>query len=406
MNPVQVIGIGLGPEDLTEKHREIIRQSNVLAGGRRHLRYFEDYPGEKLLIAGNIRGVSEDIKKRMLDKKVVVIASGDPNFYGIGPSLVKYLGEENVVIHTNISVVSAAFSRIKIPWHDAAVVSLHGGKSERKVLDTIVNKDKVAVFTDNKKTPAWLARTLIEIGQDDLRLCVFENLGTPEEHYAWYSLQETANKEFAALNIVVIIRTGNRGPQPWCVPCLGMPEEAYGHERGLITKTEVRAVSIAKLRLFPHHILWDLGAGSGSISIEASLLVKDGMVVSVEKKTERVEQIEKNIRRFQVTNAQVVRLRLPEGLEDLPRPDRIFVGGGGKDLVKIIKKGVSYLKKDGLMVVNTVLLNNVDSVVSAFKDMGLQTDVVQVQVSRGKQMPWGERLEALNPVWIITGAIL
>ena len=323
MNPVQVIGIGLGPEDLTEKHREIIRNSDVLAGGRRHLRYFEDYPGEKLLITGNIQSVFEDIKKLMQNKKVVVIASGDPNFYGIGPSLVEYLGEENVVIHPNISVVAAAFSRIKIPWHDATVVSLHGEKPESKVLDAIVNKDKVAVFTDPEKTPAWLAQTLIEIGQDDLQLCVFENLGTPEEHYAWYSLKEIADKEFAALNIVVIMRTGNRDPQP-CVPCLGMPEEVYSHKMGLITKTEVRAVTIARLSLLPHHVLWDLGAGSGSISIEASLLVREGLVVSIEKKPERVKQIEENIRQFQLTNIRVMRLRLPEGLEDLPRPDRIF----------------------------------------------------------------------------------
>jgi precorrin-6Y C5,15-methyltransferase (decarboxylating) len=127
------------------------------------------------------------------------------------------------------------------------------------------------------------------------------------------------------------------------------------------------------------------------------------MVICVEKRTERVEQIKKNIKQFQVTNVRAIHSHLPEGLKDLPRPDRIFIGGGGKDLVKIIKKAVSYMKSDGLMVVNTILLNNVERVRSIFIEMGLRTDVVQLQVSRGKEMPWGERLEALNPVWIITG---
>ncbi len=127
------------------------------------------------------------------------------------------------------------------------------------------------------------------------------------------------------------------------------------------------------------------------------------MVICVEKRPERVEQIKKNIKQFQVTNVRAIHSHLPEGLKDLPRPDRIFIGGGGKDLVKIIKKAVSYMKSDGLMVVNTILLNNVERVRSTFIGMGLRTDVVQLQVSRGKEMPWGERLEALNPVWIITG---
>ncbi|MCK4467437.1 MAG: precorrin-6y C5,15-methyltransferase (decarboxylating) subunit CbiE, partial [Desulfobacterales bacterium] len=254
MNPVHVVGIGLGIEDLTEKHCQIIRHSDVLVGGRRHLGYFKDYPGEKLLITGDVQKVFKQINDRMQNSRVVVIASGDPNFFGIGPSLVEYLGEDNVVIHPNISVAAAAFSRIKLSWHDAVVVSLHGGKSEKEVLDTIIKKDKVAVFTDSKRTPAWLACKLIEINQDNLRVCIFEDLGSSNEHFAWYSPKEAAGKEFAALNIVIIVRAGNQRRQ-MPVAYFGMPEDAYTHEKGLITKTEVRAVAIAKLCLFPHHVL-------------------------------------------------------------------------------------------------------------------------------------------------------
>ena len=402
MNPVHVVGIGLGPEDLTEKHREIIRQSDILVGGRRHLGYFKDYPGERLLIAGDVQKVFKQINDRMQNSRVVVIASGDPNFFGIGPSLVEYLGEDNVVIHPNISVAAAAFSRIKLSWHDAVVVSLHGGKSEKEVLDAIIKKDKVAVFTDSKRTPAWLACKLIEINQDNLRVCIFEDLGSSNEHFAWYSPQEVAGKKFAALNIVIIIRTGNQLRQ-MPVAYFGMPEDAYAHEKGLITKAEVRAVAIAKLCLFPHHVLWDLGGGSGSVSIEASLLVKDGMVICVEKRPERVEQIKKNIKQFQVTNVRAIHSHLPEGLKDLPRPDRIFIGGGGEDITGIIEMAGSYLRGGGTMVINTVLINRLEKITGVLKKMNFETEIVHVQIGRGKEMSYGVRMEALNPVWIITG---
>lgn len=402
MNPVHVVGIGLGVEDLTERHRAIIRQSDVLVGGQRHLDYFKDYPGEKLLITGDVQKVFKQINDRMQNRSIVVIASGDPNFFGIGPSLVEYLGEDNVVIHPNISVAAAAFSRIKLSWHDAVVVSLHGGKSEKEVFDAIIKKDKVAIFTDSKRTPAWLACKLIEIGQDNLRVCIFEDLGSSNEHFAWYSLQEAAGKEFAALNIVIIIRAGNQRRQ-MPVAYFGMPEDAYAHEKGLITKTEVRAVAIAKLCLFPHHVLWDLGAGSGSVSIEASSYVTEGKIIAVERRPDRIGHIKQNREKFRIRNLDIVMATLPEGLSELPSPDRIFIGGGGEEMIRIIEMAVSYLKSGGIMVINTILIDRLEKIIGVLKKLNFETEIIHVQIDRGKEMSYGVRMEALNPVWIITG---
>ena len=411
MNPVHVVGIGLGPEDLTERHREIIRQSDILVGGRRHLGYFKDYPGEKLLITGDIQKVFKEINDRMQNRRVVVIASGDPNFFGIGPSLVEYLGEDNVVIHPNISVAAAAFSRIKLSWHNAVVVSLHGGKSEKEVFDAIIKKDKVAVFTNFKRTPAWLARQLIEAGHERVRMCVLENLGTPKEQIAWYSPAEAASKEFAALNVVIVLKSGTPETAPgsplhfkdYPQLHLGMPEICYHHEAGIITKAEVRAISISKLRLWSGLVLWDLGAGSGSVALEASLLLKGGKIIAVEQNSERVNHIQQNKKQFKVRNLHVVQTKLPSGLKDLPPPDRIFIGGGGKDLLRIIEKAGAYLKPGGIMVINTILFSSLDRTIATLQRFGFSTEVVQIQVNRGKAMPSGERLEALNPVWIISG---
>ncbi|RLB81634.1 MAG: bifunctional cobalt-precorrin-7 (C(5))-methyltransferase/cobalt-precorrin-6B (C(15))-methyltransferase [Deltaproteobacteria bacterium] len=411
MNPVHVVGIGLGPEDLTERHREIIRQSDILVGGRRHLAYFKNHPGKKKVITGDMRGLINHIKTQMNRKQIVVLASGDPNFFGIGPLLVASLGAENVVIHPNISSVAAAFSRIKQSWDDARVVSLHGKRPEKSFLDAVARNNKVAVLTDSKKTPGWLAMQLIDAGHEKVRMCVLENLGTPQEQIAWYSPAEAASKEFAKLNVVIVLKSGIPETAP-VLPLyfkdhpqlhLGMPEDCYHHEAGIITKAEVRAISISKLCLWPGLVLWDLGAGSGSVALEASLLLKGGKIIAVEQNPERVNHVKQNKKQFKVRNLDIVQTRLPGGLKDLLPPDRIFIGGGGKDLMRIIKAAAGYLKPGGVMVVNTILFRSLEGAIATLQRLGFSTEVVQVQVNRGKAMPSGERLEALNPVWIISG---
>jgi precorrin-6Y C5,15-methyltransferase (decarboxylating) len=171
----------------------------------------------------------------------------------------------------------------------------------------------------------------------------------------------------------------------------------------LITKAEVRAVTLAKLALKPGMTLWDLGAGSGSVGIEASLLIGAGRIVAVEKDAGRVARISANARRFGVYTHETIQAELPLGLADLPPPDRIFVGGGGRDLAVIVQAAVACLKPEGVLVANVVLLDNLNRVVAVLEAAGLAVEVVQLQVSRGTAMPWSMRLEAHNPVWIIRG---
>jgi precorrin-6B C5,15-methyltransferase / cobalt-precorrin-6B C5,C15-methyltransferase len=165
----------------------------------------------------------------------------------------------------------------------------------------------------------------------------------------------------------------------------------------------VRAVALSKLRLSPGQVLWDLGAGSGSVAIEASLLLGKGRIVAVEQRSERIDQIKANARRFAVRNLSVVQAVLPAGLARLPKPDRIFIGGGGKNLPAIISEAARHLKPDGIVVINTVLLQNVHDAAAALRRLGFATEMVQLQIHRSRPMPWSERLETLNPVWIITG---
>lgn len=402
MKPVYIIGMGLAPDDLTARHLNLIKDADILIGGKRHLKFFGDFPGSKKEITKDIKGIVKYIKCKMLKKTIVVLASGDPLFFGIGNLLINALGPENVFIYPNISTVAAAFSRIKEPWHDVCVKSLHGRQCEMEILSSLGEKDTVAVFTDPNKNPAWLANFLLEKGIDDFKICVLEQLGTPSERVDWYTLSSAADMKFSEPNIAILKRISPQTEKKRSLS-IGMPEDLYDHHKGLITKAEVRAVTLSKLCLMSEHIFWDLGAGSGSIGIEASLIIKKGTIFAIEQNSDRIKQIKGNKKRFKVKNLKIMHAVLPEGLENLPKPDRIFIGGGGKNLNEIIKSASSYIKPSGIMVINTVLISNLDTALNTLKSIGFKTEFVQVQISHGRDMPWGERLEAQNPVWIISG---
>ncbi|MGE0083126.1 MAG: precorrin-6y C5,15-methyltransferase (decarboxylating) subunit CbiE [Desulfococcaceae bacterium] len=447
MKTVSVIGLGLSPADLTAAHLELIGSADILIGGKRHLAYFEDLPCIKKEISKNLSEVKEFIRLNMADKAITVLASGDPLFYGIGSYLVKKIGAENVHIYPNITSVSAAFARIKESWQDACVISMHGQFDEGELLFAMHRENKIALLTDPQHSPAWLGQFLLKKEINDFRMCVLEQLGTDTEKMQWFEAEEAAEKDFAEPNLVILQKTeqasglftpekveqasslfirndmnkpetcyrsgnkleacstvsGNR-LEACSTLHLGMPDECFEHEKGLITKSEVRAVTLSKLRLCsPDLILWDLGAGSGSVSVEASLFLPKGKIFTLEQHPERIAQIRENRRRFGVYQMEVIQTVLPDGLENLPRPDRVFIGGGGKNLETIIRTAAGYMKTPGIMVINTVLVQNIQTALDTLQKSGFIAEIIQVQISAGKAMPWGERLAAQNPVWIVTG---
>lgn len=403
MTPVSVIGIGLSPEDLTPAHLERIHRADVLVGGKRHLGYFPDTRAVKKEITKDLPGVIRFIQERMAQYSVVVLASGDPLFYGIGTRLIQALGPDQVRIYPNISALAAAFARIKEPWQDVRIVSLHGKSDPARLLDALDTEDKIFVLTDPVRTPGWVAGLLRERNIADFRICVLQQLGTPSEKVEWLTPEAAADKPFAEPNVLILRReTPARSPRSDLR--LGLSDDAYQHREGLITKAEVRAVTLSKLRLTsPDHVLWDLGAGSGSVSIESALFLKKGRIFAVEKNPARIADIETNRRRFGIRNLRVVQTVLPEGLDALPDPDRVFIGGGGKDLDRIIRAAAIRLSRDGVIVVNTVLISNTDRALTTLRKLDFETEMVQIQINTAKPMPWGDRLQAQNPVWIITG---
>ena len=412
MIAVQVVGLGMSPDDLTPRALKVIREAQVLVGGRRLLSYFPDHPARKIPLGKDPEGALGQLPALAADLRVVVLASGDPNFYGVGPLVLKLLGPEQVVVHPNITAVQAACARLKMAWQDASVVSLHGRSFQPLAASLSRGPDRVLVYTDPEHTPGAIARWLLARGQEEARLCVLEDLGQATERLTWLSPREALEQEFSPLNLVVILPGARQHPQA-ATPSeagglghlhLGLPEEALARQGGLITKAEVRAVVLAKLALTPGLTLWDLGAGCGSVSLEASLLLPGGRIIAVEQDEDRAAQIRANRAKFGVTNLEVVWGRAPACLADLPVPQRVFIGGGGRDLGEILPAVLGRLERGGERVALTAtLLDTLETARGILASAGWRMEVTLLQVSRSRPLAGGAYMQAQNPVWIVSG---
>jgi precorrin-6Y C5,15-methyltransferase (decarboxylating) len=398
IEPVHVIGMGLSRADLTTAHLDLIKRADVLVGGKRQLSYFKETPALKKEISSPLTGVLDFIESHRVRGLVVVLASGDPLFFGIGKILITRLGPDQVVVHPNVTSMAAAFARLKLPWQDAAWVSLHGRDNMSALVKVMEDKDLICVLTDPENDP-WVVKKQVDSHAYAWQMWVLEKLGAPDERIISVDEQTDVALVFAQPNVVILQKGELAAPGgPLRIGC---PDNWFVHEKGLITKTPVRVLSLAALELAPDHILWDLGAGSGSVGIEATLFLPDGFVYAVEKNKNRIEQIKTNAKRFTVKNLSAVHTQLPDGIADLPKPDRVFIGGSGKDLNQVLNAVVSVLKPLGRIVINTILMETLYLAVSVLEEKGFEVDITQAQISKSRKMPWGRRMEALNPVWII-----
>jgi precorrin-6Y C5,15-methyltransferase (decarboxylating) len=397
MNTIYVIGMGMNPHDLLPEGLTVLRDADTLAGGRRHLEECSWHKGGKLVLKGSVDKWLDEVGAWAEKGTVAVLASGDPGFYGILRRLTGRFGSANLKVVPGVTTVQAAFARLKLSWDQVGIVSLHG-RSMNCLWQVLFSHDQVAIFTDRDNTPNRIAEALLQKGLMNWGVTVLEDLGRESEKVRKLDLEQASLLEFSPLNLVILSRL-----RPGRPLSLGLDESFFEHAKDMITKKEVRAVALAKLSLKPGQTLWDLGAGSGSVGIEASLLLPGGRVEAVEKNSARVGQIKANQARFEVGCLTVHEGEIMEIIPGLPRPDRVFVGGAGKDLAGIIAQISSYLRPSGLVVASTVLMDSMIQAREAMTSLGFEVDLTQVQVSRGEPLAHDLRLVPLNPVWLITG---
>ncbi|QRK06626.1 precorrin-6y C5,15-methyltransferase (decarboxylating) subunit CbiE [Archangium violaceum] len=402
MKPVVVVGIGDdGCLGLSARAANAVAQAQVLVGGKRHLEFFPQFSGERLSFSAGIGPTLERIAELAHENQVCVLASGDPLFFGIGAQVARKVGAEHVEFIPHPSSVQLAFGRIGVSWDDAEVISLHGRPREG-LCTRLRLLAKVALLTDGENTPPVLARHLLEHGERGFTAWVCESLGNPEERVRPFSLEALAEcTDIGPLNVLVLVRTD----PSWRPP----PRLSFLHEdtfarrmpkKGLITKREVRLLSLAQLEIRHDSVVWDIGAGSGSVGIEAALLAPRGRVYAIEVDPEGVALCKENALSHGVDNLRVIAGRAPEALEGLEAPDAIFVGGSKGSMRDIIDVAFSRLREGGRLVVNAITLDNVAEAYSALKAHGVTPEVTLLNVSRGEPLAHYLRYEAQNPIHI------
>ncbi len=393
---IYLIGAGIaGWEGFGAKALEVISTAEVLIGHQRHLDNFPEFAGEKRPLED--LSIMLDYLKTT-DKRVVVLGSGDPNFFGVARFLLRNLPKERVEIFPNVTSIQYAFARIKEPWDDAIFVSVHG-RGLKGAIDRIVAAEKAAVLTDPTNSPAMIARELIDRGAEGYEAWLCEDLGLPTEKFTRTDVRGLAQLEASPLNILILIKTWE--PNLANYPVIGIDDEEFATAKKLITKQEVRAVALGKLQLQDDLVMWDIGAGSGSVSIEASNLMPNGKIFALEKNPQYLVFIRDNLKKFVARNVLLIEAYAPEGLEELPDPDRVFIGGSGGMLEEIIDAVDKRLKAEGVIVLNAVTLDTLTKAVEFLEDHGYTVEVTCVNIAKTRGLTEFKMFEAHNPVYII-----
>jgi precorrin-6Y C5,15-methyltransferase (decarboxylating) len=378
-----------------------VTNAQVLVGGERHLEFFPQFHGRRIPLKNGIASALDQIVQLAEEQNVCILASGDPLFFGVGGLVIKKVGGEHVEIIPQPSSVQLAFARAGLKWDDAAFVSLHGRPLEG-LLTKLKRLSKLAILTDEENAPPRIAAHMTDHGETEWNAWVCESLGGADERVRAFSLRQlAATQDIGPLNVLLLTRIDSHWRRPPAIPFLH--EDVFAKrmpKKGLITKREVRLLSLAALHIRPDSVVWDIGAGSGSASIEAAWLAFDGRVYAIEVDPEGVEICRENLRTHGVDNVRAVAGRAPEALSELEAPDAVFVGGSKGSMEEIVGVALERLRSGGRLVVNAVTLENAGEAYQVIRRHNLVPDVTLLQVSRAEPLAHYLRYEALNPIQI------
>ncbi|GAA2114390.1 precorrin-6y C5,15-methyltransferase (decarboxylating) subunit CbiE [Actinomadura alba] len=391
-----------------------LEAAELVVGGARHLDAVRPPEGARRVVMGDVSAALGEIDavhpppptrttaRSPQDTgdlpQVVVVASGDPGFFGIVRALREH-GHDPEVLPA-VSSVAAAFAHAGLPWDDALVVSAHG-RDLRRAVNACRAHPKVAVLTAPGAGPAELARELAP--QTPRSFVVCEDLGGPDERVTRCRPAEATTRTWRDPNVVLVLDAGRgTGPRRWLAGAApgpaewALPETAFEHRNSVVTKAEVRALVLARLGPRLGDLVWDVGSGSGSVAIECARF--GAAVIAVERDAASCDRIRHNVRAHHVKVA-VSRGDAPAVLDHLPDPDAVFVGGGGPDVVAAC--AARALRS---VVVALAAVERVRPSLDALTTAGFTAEAVQLQASRLSPLPGDvHRLAAGNPVFVVWG---
>ena len=394
---ITLIGMGAGtPAGLTVQGEAALRRADLILGAKRLLAQLPEgctqnrlalYKPDEILAALSSSGAAEP----------VILYSGDTGFYsgasGLLPMLRAFgLSARVVPGISSVQLLSAAIGR---PWQDWKLVSAHGCACDP--VAECMESPAVFFLTGGTETPATLCGTLAAAGLGEAHALVGENLGTAGEHIHFGTAAQLAGQTFAPLSVLLV----EHGTLP-LRRTPGLPDEAFLRGEVPMTKQEVRAAALAKLAIKPTDVLWDVGAGTGSVSIEMALAAPRGQVHAVECAPDACALIRRNREKFAAYNLHLTEGRAPGALSALPAPDAVFIGGTKGGMAAVVD-AVLAKNPDARICISAIALETLSAAIAALTAHGLAAEVTQIAVSRTKPAGSLHLLMANNPIFLITG---
>ena len=442
--------------------KPVLPEADVLVGGKEQLALYPEHSAERLVVGADIEGLVRRMAENRIQGKIqVALCSGEPLYFGLGGVLTRRFGPEGLRILPGISSLQGAAAVLGFPWEGARSVSLHGRSDWLPLAHALLEERPVALLADSRVHPAAVAAYLRERGREDYALHLLEGLYLRSDGVAAARHVRAFSVEEALEQMPGCARASNEGKTPdsgkipvqGCRPprilvllplpapktnthqsipektaapaawrgSFGLPDAAFAVERGILTKTPVRGAALAALGIAPTHTVWDLGAGSGAVGIEAARLAHKGLVLAVEKDPVRITLVRENRKRFGAANLEIVEARLPgclpsEHSEDVPHgeaaallrrhsPQRIFVGGGlggdAEEACRLLRGAWQSLEEGGRLVCACVLLSSLERSRAVLAELGARVELISLQASQSKSLGGDVHFEGHNPVFLV-----
>ena len=408
---IKVIGIGLeGSDSLIPSILSIIEDATVLVGGDRHLNYFPQYQGIKLKIH-NINQVIKKIKEyAQQGERIVILATGDPLFFGIGRILIKEFSRERLEFYPYLSSVQLAFNKLQIPWQSAQVISVHGRDINSLIPYWKKGEEIMAILTDNHNNPLviWQLYQQLKLPiKYNFWLC--EDIGSKTEKITKIEQEEDINLEFLSNLNLLILKQNKRTDKNLIkldkLPLIGIEDNLFStfdDRPGLMTKRETRLLILGELELQNKQIIWDIGAGTGTVSIEIARLSKNSKIYAIEKSAIGAKLIAENSDKFQINNINIIHGVAEETIHHLPTVDRVFIGGSNGKLIELLDIIATKIKAQGKIVIALATLENLHIASQWFKEKKWPYQIINAQINKSLSIANMTRFNPLNPVNIIS----
>ncbi|BCJ96396.1 bifunctional cobalt-precorrin-7 (C(5))-methyltransferase/cobalt-precorrin-6B (C(15))-methyltransferase [Anaerocolumna cellulosilytica] len=393
MKQVTLIGIGMGNTDtLTLEGKRSIEEAEVLIGAKRMVESAYS-SGKACFITKNNEQTLQYIKETSYHKYAILL-SGDTGFYSGTNRLLPLLLEYEVKVLPGISSVSYFAAKLGMSWENAYILSLHGRKGN--VTAAVREHEKTFLLTDGNLDKICLELT--QAGLGEATIYIGECLSYPEEKLTKAQVKDLTHQSFASISVAFIINFSYQKEVR-----IGIPEEEFIRGQVPMTKSEIRAISISKLQIAKDSVVYDIGAGTGSVSVEMALLATKGKVYAVEQKEEAVDLIHQNKEKFGLTNLTVIHGLAPEVMEELEVPDMAFIGGSSGNLREIVKCLIE--KNSSIrLVINAIALETLTEAVQVCTAFKLdQVEIVQASIAKARELGSYHLLMGQNPVFIISG---